>query len=60
MDGEVIAMGGAAWLRSRIASFPTKKEFVAEYIKSTVFPDKDQKTRALLLGQVYDLATKKK
>ena len=59
MAAQVVAMGGAAWLRSRIASFKTKDKFIEEYLKGYAFADKPEATRRELLSQVYDLAKKK-
>ncbi len=60
MEEKTISMAGAAWLASAIASYSTKDEFIKSELPGYAFRDKDEKTRKLMLGQVYDLAVPKK
>jgi len=60
MNTETISMCGAAWLRSHIASFPSRDAFVKSEIKGSAFCDKEESTRIGMLRQVYDLAVPKK
>lgn len=56
MTDRTIAMDGAAWLASFVASFPTKSAWVKDRLKSSAFADKPQEIRAKMFEQVYDLA----
>jgi hypothetical protein len=51
-----IAMDGAAWLASSVASFATRSEFVKAELRGHAFAHQPQDVRAKMLEQVYNLA----